>query len=109
MPFYNQLYESISIHTPARGVTVTPCNPLDREMDFNPHSRKGSDLHSNLSNGIIKISIHTPARGVTISAKTGTKKQLISIHTPARGVTSPLEKLPTTLEISIHTPARGVT
>ena len=77
----------ISIHTPARGVTKMrilrqgKCgnfNPHSRKgsdiilssliyhnNNFNPHSRKGSDLHAvqkPLSPG---ISIHTPARGVT--------------------------------------------
>ena len=33
----------ISIHTPARGVTDTASLDLSLSMDFNPHSRKGSD------------------------------------------------------------------
>ena len=55
----------ISIHTPARGVTVVP------ETDF-PR---------------LAISIHTPARGVTQMALAMAKGRVISIHTPARGVT----------------------
>ena len=33
--------------------------------DFNPHSRKGSDIHDAQAKAEIGISIHTPARGVT--------------------------------------------
>ena len=56
----------ISIHTPARGVTITcPSFPI-LAIYFNPHSRKGSDGFS-MGSGtdVCKISIHTPARGVT--------------------------------------------
>ena len=37
-------YGKISIHTPAKGVTPS-CGELQPlEWDFNPHSRKGSDV-----------------------------------------------------------------
>ena len=55
----------ISIHTPARGVTV-------QEMYCMAYD---------------KISIHTPARGVTGICLSHTQHKWISIHTPARGVT----------------------
>ena len=55
----------ISIHTPARGVTVRNLTAL-----------KG-----------IGISIHTPARGVTSPDVGVLGPYVISIHTPARGVT----------------------
>ena len=78
---------SISIHTPARGVTLTACNDVL----------------------IPVISIHTPARGVTIIAPSIVSPSEISIHTPARGVTEPLSGTCGRSCISIHTPARGVT
>ena len=56
---------TISIHTPARGVT-------------------GANLEVW---GVIGISIHTPARGVTTECKMQGDRAQISIHTPARGVT----------------------
>ena len=62
---------SISIHTPARG--VTPCIYW--------------------SNLLISISIHTPARGVTLSTRRTLYPLFISIHTPARGVTRLLVKM----------------
>ena len=79
----------ISIHTPARGVTQHSGSYRDGWRNFNPHSRKGSDI---IKSGVYTaddiISIHTPARGVTgnIAGKKVRKK--ISIHTPARGVTA---------------------
>ena len=56
---------NISIHTPARGVTVP---------------QLGQDA-------AWSISIHTPARGVTFYTKAEWHRFEISIHTPARGVT----------------------
>ena len=56
----------ISIHTPARGVTLEVV-----------HSKTKTT----------KISIHTPARGVTRLDSAARMNILISIHTPARGVT----------------------
>ncbi len=100
----------ISIHTPARGVTLRDVSQASYPLDFNPHSRTGSDHFIALINSLYnKISIHTPARGVT-SQFFYVKVQIqISIHTPARGVTNakciPLPGI----AISIHTPARGVT
>ena len=55
----------ISIHTPARGVTI------DGKYIF----------------ALANISIHTPARGVTNTNADTNKVNRISIHTPARGVT----------------------
>ena len=56
----------ISIHTPARGVTENVTVSITCANDFNPHSRKGSDVATFLSLYLIQISIHTPARGVTV-------------------------------------------
>ena len=55
----------ISIHTPAKGVTIKPRYRTD--------------------GGI--ISIHTPAKGVTSGKLNKISFMLISIHTPAKGVT----------------------
>ena len=60
---------TISIHTPARGVTKTRFICTTYPNHFNPHSRTGSDLNSMyISESVVLISIHTPARGVTCSA-----------------------------------------
>ena len=56
----------ISIHTPARGVTGSDSSEPCKRCNFNPHSRKGSDIFSIRILRHISISIHTPARGVTI-------------------------------------------
>ncbi len=59
-------YLNISIHTPARGVTMAkPTSTMAGAM----------------------ISIHTPARGVTNLPLSDNLTIQISIHTPARGVT----------------------
>ena len=55
----------ISIHTPAKGVTL-PAIVFVVGLD---------------------ISIHTPAKGVTYDAYQFFSFHLISIHTPAKGVT----------------------
>ena len=56
-------------------------------VDFNPHSRKGSDVEADNNNLIVKISIHTPAKGVTKEFCVDSFAYRISIHTPAKGVT----------------------
>jgi len=100
--------------------------------NFNPHSRKGSDVFSDYTVCVnINISIHTPTRGVTpnnkhqchapdnfnphsrkgsdTSVPASSDRALISIHTPARGVTFDTKQFVSEILISIHTPARGVT
>ncbi len=74
----------ISIHTPARGVTV---------------DRLRYSLHT-------KISIHTPARGVTPFPCVANFFTSISIHTPARGVTVEGEWVDRSKEFR-STPPRG--
>ena len=59
------LFGWISIHTPAKGVTVTAWFWMSCIHDFNPHSREGSDHAKNKDDFIDRISIHTPAKGVT--------------------------------------------
>ncbi len=55
--------------------------------DFNPHSREGSDSSCIATYKLMIISIHTPAKGVTHYGGRGIKMCDISIHTPAKGVT----------------------
>ena len=54
----------ISIHAPARGATYPKCFG-EYQADFNPRSRKGSDMRHKISSHAIIISIHAPARGAT--------------------------------------------
>ena len=57
----------ISIHAPARGATVSPSIGISAVSNFNPRSRKGSDIIvSDMYNICIWISIHAPARGATM-------------------------------------------
>ena len=79
----------VSIHTPARGVTRRMKPALCDCFSFNPHSRKGSDGGAACRNAwLFGVSIHTPARGVTHTRPSGRSPLSVSIHTPARGVTS---------------------
>ena len=60
------IVKDISIHTPARGVTpISTAMPLS-STHFNPHSRTGSDALKSRCLLQRDISIHTPARGVTL-------------------------------------------
>ena len=81
-------FESISIHTPVKGVT--------RRV-------RASRNHNAL------ISIHTPVKGVTLLPLSLPEAVLISIHTPVKGVTQDLRGALGGGEISIHTPVKGVT
>ena len=61
-----RLGQSISIHTPAWGVTSCGSYGHHRAEDFNPHPRVGGDGEENLVPvRTVDISIHTPAWGVT--------------------------------------------
>ena len=95
--FHNHPVFPISIHTPAKGVTLTPFpllsisgyfNPHSREgsdglvgqrpapsENFNPHSREGSDLALSSHNLVCCISIHTPAKGVTLEESDNSRLQ----------------------------------
>ena len=78
-------------------------------LNFNPHSREGSDKEWIRGNSSVLISIHTPAKGVTLRVTPSKNKASISIHTPAKGVTKKCLRGVYMSNISIHTPAKGVT
>ena len=102
--------QSISIHTPAWGVTESHSSRPNAVEDFNPHSRVGSDIKNTKMPAFLVISIHTPAWGVTLlPLLKNLKTKVISIHTPAWGVTKELSAIGKNGIISIHTPAWGVT
>ena len=102
-------HPTISIHTPARGVTAVAVDTWIRRA-FQSTLPQGEwpclliwtlpiyQFQSTLPQGewlicfthcvvSFHISIHTPARGVTTSQLRECKASCISIHTPARGVT----------------------
>ncbi|EEA82730.1 hypothetical protein CLONEX_01346 [[Clostridium] nexile DSM 1787] len=75
------IFQMISIHTPAKGVTK----------------------RFNLFKNNIFISIHTPAKGVTEGQREIAAELGISIHTPAKGVTrSVCETLKTSRYFNPH-------
>ena len=78
-------------------------------IDFNPHSRVGSDGAGRGSRQIYSISIHTPAWGATKDSTVLGHIIRISIHTPAWGATCLQKFCSHHREISIHTPAWGAT
>ena len=59
----------ISIHAPARGATRWKAYRIAKKKNFNPRSRKGSDVFEKCGDKLISISIHAPARGATRSGK----------------------------------------
>ena len=54
---------------------------------FNPRSRKGSDPGKMCHPHALRISIHAPARGATLCKVHNFSIVIISIHAPARGAT----------------------
>ena len=99
----------ISIHAPAKGATIQTYRNTNRNHDFNPRSREGSDtalffcpitaLHFNPRSregsdlslcyhvGLTIISIHAPAKGATFYSIPNSPTIFISIHAPAKGAT----------------------
>ena len=123
---------SISIHTPAKGVTFPLPTKATSSEDFNPHSREGSDTMKILLDKIMLKDFNPHSReGSDRIATRSPHNNLISIHTPAKGVTWNTSAIDFTLvhfnphsregsdrltkiqriphRISIHTPAKGVT
>ena len=99
----------ISIHTPARGVTTLTRWTASASINFNPHSREGSDLwFARLADRIYHFNPHS-REGSDAQDREPVLFLCISIHTPARGVTLLHVMPPYVSRISIHTPARGVT
>ena len=101
---------SISIHTPARGVTQQRQLHFCAFVYFNPHSRKGSDELTCQFRVMQSVFQSTLPQGEWQKRiKKAVCSLAISIHTPARGVTPWASHPQTPLGISIHTPTRGVT
>ena len=92
-----------------KGSDLITLNELFVHADFNPHSRKGSDIIKWYMGHKTYISIHTPARGVTRTefllyqrlAYFNPHSRKGSDHTVSDSIGEHI--------ISIHTPARGVT
>ena len=79
---------SISIHAPAKGATSLSSGCKSSQTDFNPRSRKGSDVFGFSSTSTsLQISIHAPAKGATLKWKDQRDILMISIHAPAKGAT----------------------
>ena len=55
----------ISIHAPVKGATGVRCTPHQTGKNFNPRSRKGSDVQSAVKALGLPISIHAPVKGAT--------------------------------------------
>ena len=126
------LVQTVSIHTPTKGVTqyLIPCTY--RAISFNPHTHEGCDAPSNIAAWETPfVSIHTPTKGVTSCSDPSDGRCTVSIHTPTKGVTplrlnssassrfqsthprrvwlQLLRAKITVLRVSIHTPTKGVT
>ena len=99
----------ISIHTPAKGVTLKKDIRDELMFHFNPHSREGSDqIAKRVAHVQHNFNPHS-REGSDDPSFTFKISLMISIHTPAKGVTSIEMLLSCGSHISIHTPAKGVT
>ena len=82
------LFNTISIHAPTRGATITGAVLCLLNRYFNPRSYKRSDYMVRLEwTDKGNISIHAPTRGATEASTQGVAEQAISIHAPTRGAT----------------------
>ena len=78
----------ISIHAPARGATFFVINCHRKINNFNPRSRKGSDIHIiNIILNFFNFNPRSRKGSDVICAKRKIVHKKISIHAPARGAT----------------------
>ena len=75
----------ISTHTPARGVTVTGGTLSFELNDFYSHAREGRDMGREEKHMNKFISTHTPARGVTFTSEGGDGQIIRFLLTRPRG------------------------
>ena len=80
-----------------------------RAPNFNPRSRKGSDLRLLADLQVAGISIHAPVKGATCAAPVWEPGGFISIHAPVKGATHKTYGLAQVTQISIHAPVKGAT
>ena len=99
----------VSIHTPTKGVTNEALWQDLPRGSFNPHTHEGCDDHYYSEFPYTSVSIHTPTKGVTFNARSCRSYQCVSIHTPTKGVTSFWFWRCSRWLVSIHTPTKGVT
>ena len=121
----------ISIHTPARGVTAEEMTRLILILNFNPHSRKGSDItvvptpltapnfnpHSRKGSDVISDSSSIITFDFNPHSRKGSdvsysrKNYFCNHFNPhsRKGSDRQLRQTWPPCMISIHTPARGVT
>ena len=87
-PIQMMLCIAISIHTPAKGVTKMFDGIKRLWKDFNPHSREGSD--ENVCPNVRSLRNFNPhsREGSDAGGRTHLAVCTISIHTPAKGVTT---------------------
>ena len=82
------MFQEISIHTPARGVTLIKAKVDYIAFNFNPHSRTGSDQRLDaLETAVADFNPHSRTGSDGINGTLTLYRLSISIHTPARGVT----------------------
>ena len=123
--------DTVSIHTPTKGVTYSPRLASRCARSFNPHTHEGCDVVIVNILEISDVSIHTPTKGVTIHVLQQstlvpcfnphthegcdwqkryivTRNKCFNPHTH-EGCDSLSRLLHYTQQVSIHTPTKGVT
>ena len=99
----------ISIHTPARGVTMMGSKQSHTQTNFNPHSRKGSDVRWRHE---VPATVYFNPHSRKGSDRNGVGCSVYSVYFnphSRKGSDSGDYLLLQFFCISIHTPARGVT
>ena len=100
---------TISTHTPMKGVTSGSIAPFQVMSDFYSHTHEGCDFNPFCDSVLVIISTHTPMKGVTSTSLMKRQYINISTHTPMKGVTTPLPFSSISISISTHTPMKSVT
>ena len=103
------MQNTISIHTPTKGVTYMGYGVTMSFYNFNPHSHEGSDQKTDRKNKVLNYFNPHSHEGSDIQATQNTIHYIISIHTPTKGVTVQNIVQFVHYIISIHTPTKGVT
>ena len=127
------LFQSISIHAPTKGATISNIMFLHCKFSFQSTlPRRERLFRIRFLSFVIRISIHAPTKGATMAYRLFDDLDAISIHAPTKGATSPSAHLKypfvifqstlprrerrlqrflvcTVFTISIHAPTKGAT
>ena len=103
-------YNTVSIHTPTKGVTPFALPLQGVRLCFNPHTHEGCDkVFMSASSTIASFNPHTHEGCDTSSLETSFSASSFNPHTHEGCDISDLAAFSSGLCVSIHTPTKGVT